>query len=339
MGFDLALLLISLGVVLVSAGFFTNGVEWLGRKLHLTEGAVGSILAAVGTAMPETLIPLIAILSGNGDVMEEIGIGAILGAPFMLGTLALLINGGAVLVFRRARVENYPRLEPDALVIRRDLFFFLVVYTLAIAAAFLPRPLKLLVALGLVVSYVYFVYQTITRGRTLGEEEEEGEVEPLYLARKFADPPLVLVVVQVLLAFSGILVGAKFFVQGVADLSALLGVPALVFSLLVAPLATEMPEKFNSVIWLAQRKDTMALGNITGAMVFQSSVIPAIGIVLTPWVLTETAFLSALLALASALLTYLLLLRRGFLDARLLVAYGGVFYAAFVMAVLTGTVE
>ncbi|AEG14032.1 sodium/calcium exchanger membrane region [Desulfofundulus kuznetsovii DSM 6115] len=327
---DLALLLISLGVILVSAGFFTNGVEWLGRKLCLTEGAVGSILAAVGTAMPETVIPLIAILLGSGEVGEEIGIGAILGAPFMLGTLALLISGGAVLVFRRTR------LEPDPHVIRRDLFFFLVVYTLAIAAAFLPRPLKLVVALGLVVAYIYFVYETITKGRTL--DQEEGECEPLYLCKRVDNPPLVLVIVQVLLAFLGIVAGAKVFVDGVADLSAILGVPAFVFSLLVAPLATEMPEKFNSVIWLAQHKDTMALGNITGAMVFQSSVIPAIGIILTPWVLTETAFLSALLALASGLVTYLLLLRRGFLDARLLVAYGGVFYAAFVAAVLTGTI-
>jgi cation:H+ antiporter len=330
MGLDVALLLISLGVILVSAGFFTNGVEWLGRKLRLTEGAVGSILAAVGTAMPETVIPLIAILLGGGEVGEEIGIGAILGAPFMLGTLALLISGGAVLAFRRTR------LEPDPYVIRRDLFFFLVVYTLAIAAAFLPRPLKLVVALGLVVAYIYFVYETITKGCTL--DQEEGECEPLYLCKRLDNPPLVLVIVQVLLAFLGIVAGAKVFVNGVADLSDILGVPAFVFSLLVAPLATEMPEKFNSVIWLAQRKDTMALGNITGAMVFQSSVIPAIGIILTPWVLTETAFLSALLALASGLVTYLLLLRRGFLDARLLVAYGGVFYAAFVAAVLTGTI-
>ncbi|MGB9803623.1 sodium:calcium antiporter [Desulfofundulus sp.] len=330
MGLDIALLLISLGVILVSAGFFTNGVEWLGRKFRLTEGAVGSVLAAVGTAMPETVIPLIAILVGGGEVGEEVGIGAILGAPFMLATLALLISGGAVLAFRRKR------LEPDPRVIRRDLFFFLVAYTLAVAAAFLPRLCKFLAALGLVVAYIYFVYLTIARGRTL--DREEGDHEPLYLCKKLDDPPLVLVIIQVLLAFSGIVAGAKVFVNGVTALASLLGIPAFVFSLLVAPLATEMPEKFNSVIWLAQRKDTMALGNITGAMVFQSSVIPAIGILLTPWVLTKTAFLSALLTLVSGLLTYLLLLRWGFLDARLLVAYGGAFYAAFVAAVLTGVI-
>ncbi|MBE3586211.1 MAG: sodium:calcium antiporter [Thermoanaerobacter sp.] len=337
MGLDAALLLISLGVILISAGIFTNGVEWLGRKLRLTEGAVGSILAAVGTAMPETVIPLIALLLGHGEAEREIGIGAILGAPFMLGTLALFISGGAVLAFRRQRAASYPRLEPDAVVIRRDLLFFLVVYTLAIGAAFLPRPWKPVVATGLVAAYIYFVYETMSKGHTLDGEESEGD--PLYLYRKAGDPPLGLVVFQVLLGFLGIVGGARVFVDGVADLSALLGVPALVFSLLVAPVATEMPEKFNSVIWLAQRKDTMALGNITGAMVFQSSVIPAIGMVLTPWVLTETAVFSAMLALASGLLTYLLLLWRGYLDARFTMVYGGIFYASFVAAVLTGKVS
>lgn len=206
---------------------------------------------------------------------------------------------------------------------------------MAILTAFLPRPVKPVVAVGLILAYVYFVYETITKGQNFCQEEE---VEPLYLGKKFADPPLILVVAQVLLALSGIVAGAKFFVQGVTDLSALLGIPAFVFSLLVAPVATEMPEKFNSVIWLHQRKDTMALGNITGAMVFQSSIIPAIGIILTPWVLTETALLSALLALISALSTYILIRRRGFLDARVLVVYGGAFYMAFMAAVLTGAV-
>ncbi len=42
--------------------------------------------------------------------------------------------------------------------------------------------------------------------------------------------------------------------------------------LLVAPIATELPEKFNAVIWIRQGKDTLAMGNITGAMVFQASI-------------------------------------------------------------------
>ncbi|MBI4389541.1 MAG: sodium:calcium antiporter, partial [Nitrospinae bacterium] len=51
------LLIASFVLILLAAELFTNGVEWLGDKLNLTQGAVGSILAAIGTALPETIIP------------------------------------------------------------------------------------------------------------------------------------------------------------------------------------------------------------------------------------------------------------------------------------------
>jgi len=335
---EIGILLLSLGLILISAGFFTNGVEWLGKKMNLTVGAVGSILAAIGTAMPETIIPLIAILFSRGEVGHEIGIGAILGAPFMLGTLALFLSGGSVLAFfKKVRQENYPRIEPEPLVIRRDLTFFVPLYTLAVLATFFSWPLKIAVVVVLIMAYLFFVYHTITCGKRCAGEEVE--MDPLLIARKSTNPPLFLVLLQIGMALAGIIIGAKYFVDGIKTLSALWGLPALIFSLLIAPLATEMPEKFNSIIWLGQRKDTMALGNITGAMVFQGSIIPAVGILLTPWVLSEAALLSAILALVSALFTLTIIKYRGFLDARHLLTYGGVFYLVFLIAALTGIIS
>src|SRR5947208_12934592 len=95
--FDLGVALV---VILLSAELFTNGVEWVGEAFGLSEGAVGSVLAAVGTALPETMLPLVAILLGHGGG-EEIGTGAILGAPFMLTTLAMFVVGVSVLLFAR----------------------------------------------------------------------------------------------------------------------------------------------------------------------------------------------------------------------------------------------
>ena len=47
-----ALLGSSLLVILAGAELFTNGVEWIGEGFGLSEGVVGSVLAAVGTALP-----------------------------------------------------------------------------------------------------------------------------------------------------------------------------------------------------------------------------------------------------------------------------------------------
>ena len=93
------LLILALGIILLSAELFTNGVEWFGRRYELGEGAVGSVLAAVGTALPETLVPIIAIVFTGGKAADDIGVGAILGAPFMLSSLAMVVTAAAVVIF------------------------------------------------------------------------------------------------------------------------------------------------------------------------------------------------------------------------------------------------
>ncbi|MBC7343220.1 MAG: sodium:calcium antiporter [Clostridia bacterium] len=332
---DIILLVLSLAVILAGAEFFTNGVEWLGKKFNLGEGAVGSILAAVGTALPETMVPIIAIIFGGQASGESIGIGAILGAPFMLSTLAFFITGLAAVAYRKRR-PNYPRMDLDTAIMSRDLGFFLLVYTIAISAAFLHQHIfKEFIATALVLAYGTYAYLTVKHGQGEGADEE---MNPLYFYRFTSNPPTALVFLQVAVALGMIVGGARLFVRGVEDISTMLGVPPFVLALIIAPIATELPEKFNSVIWIGRGKDTLALGNITGAMVFQSSIIPAVGITLTSWVLTRGAMLSAVLALASAGLVYLQILRKRYLTPHILLG-GGVFYSIFILLVVTGVIR
>ena len=115
-----ALLLVALGVILLGATVFTNGLEWFGKKMKLSDGAVGSIFAAIGTALPETLVPIVAIQFGTAEAGHKIGVGAIIGAPFMLGTLAFFISGLAV-VWNRKKRDDYPVMRVDTVVMRRDM--------------------------------------------------------------------------------------------------------------------------------------------------------------------------------------------------------------------------
>src|SRR2546426_6095726 len=109
---DIALIVGAFVLILAGAEVFTNGVEWLGIKLRISHGATGSILAAFGTATPETLIPIIAILFTNTADSDQIGVGAILGAPFMLGTLVMLLIGITAFAFRKRRQRKPPHVEP-----------------------------------------------------------------------------------------------------------------------------------------------------------------------------------------------------------------------------------
>ena len=48
-------------LILIAAEVFVNALEHLGERLGISDGVTGSIFAAVGTAMPETIVPLLAI--------------------------------------------------------------------------------------------------------------------------------------------------------------------------------------------------------------------------------------------------------------------------------------
>ena len=349
---DVIILLASLAVILAGAEVFTNGVEWLGKLLRLGEGAVGSLLAAVGTAMPETLVPIVAIL-GGGDAASEIGIGAILGAPFMLSTLAMLLVAVTALIKKHHNRPNYPELNINTEILSRDLQFFLIVYSVAVLASFLPNHALKVGASGfLIAAYGYYAYQTIKRDSGAAVEEDE-ELHPLYLQRIFggkkaesevaaaaeeshhSEPNVMLVLLQIAIALGLIISGAHLFVGAITEISYALGIPALILSLIIAPVATELPEKCNSIIWTSIGKDTLAMGNITGAMVFQSSVVPTVGILLTPWILNMTALVSVILAIGSAGMIYTQIKLRGHLTPYILLI-GGCFYLVFLALVILG---
>jgi len=298
----IALLLIALSIILVSAELFTNGVEWFGRRYELGEGAVGSVLAAVGTAMPETLVPIIAILFTSGVDADQIGVGAILGAPFMLSSLAMFITGIAVVIFalRGRRSRDVTVNEP---IMRRDLSHFLIAYSLAMIAGLIHwQHVKWVLAPLLLIFYGYYVWETMRAEGDLGDD-----VKPLYFHRHPVMPHRRRIFLQLFISMGGIILGAELFVKEVQSLSASLGASALIVSLLITPIATELPEKFNSVIWMRTRKDTLALGNITGAMVFQSTFPVSVGLIFTSWTLTRDGLVSGALALASGLVFYITL--------------------------------
>jgi cation:H+ antiporter len=338
-------LVLSFGVILSGAELFTNGVEWIGEGFGLSEGAVGSVLAAVGTALPETLLPLVAILSGH-EAGEEIGTGAILGAPFMLTTLAMVVIAVAVLVSARGG-RRPTELEFDHGVLRQDLGTFLVLYSLAAVAGLIHvKAVHYLLAIVLVVGYGYYVRRHFQNpGEAELEREATSEIKPLivwgWLARIRRSVPAWAVdrstaapFVQSGGARAPMVGGGRRVIGAVGVIGDRLGVSPLAFSLLVAPLATELPEKFNSVIWVRRRKDTLALGNMTGAMVFQSSFPVTIGLLLTPWRLEGPALVAALIALAAGSVLWLTVRLRGRLTARLLLLQG-VFYVGYVAYVVT----
>lgn len=327
-----------LGLIVVACMVFTNAIEWAGHRFNLSEGAVGSVLAAVGTALPETLVPIVAIVSGllaftevGQAEGEAIGIGAILGAPFLLSTLAMHISAVAVFYFAATRKRTLT-MHINEHLFRRDLLYFFAAYTVVFLAAFIAdKPVKIGIAIGLLVFYGIYVYRTIKKEHI---SDSEFDLDPLYFGPKHLEPPSWLIFIQIFAGLLGILIMAHLFVEDITHVSKMFHIDPLVLSLIITPIATELPEKFNSVLWLGRQKDNLAMGNITGAMVFQSCIPGAIGIAFTPWVLSDQGILSVLLCLGSSLVIFFCAFLKKEWTPHVLLS-GGLFYLAFIIYSLT----
>jgi cation:H+ antiporter len=327
----IAILLGSFLVILAGSEMFTNGVEWAGERMRLSEAAVGSLLAAVGTALPETLIPAVALVMGGGTpgAHSEVGVGAIIGAPLMLSTIALFVMGIAALAFRARRQRialRVPRVDA-----RRDLGFFLSVFTLTLVAgvAELGHGTRRILAVALILIYVSYATVILRLKREADSEVEHGLYLELLVRGDPSKPRGMPIAAQVIVGVVAILFGAREFVQQIVLLSRHASLSPGVLSLILSPLATELPEKYNAVVWIRQSKDNLALANITGAMVFQSCIPVALGLAFTPWHLSRPELLAGAIAVASAGLLWVNL-HDGELGTPTLIV-GGIVYAAFIV--------
>jgi cation:H+ antiporter len=313
--------------------------------------------------MPETLIPVIAILGpvflgGDVEASHAIGVGAILGAPFMLSTLAMFVTGVAILFYTR-RGRRGTGMRVNTTVLGRDVAFFIVGYGVAIGTAFLPQDLswlKWVAAAFLFVLYAVYVRLHFTDTPEEGDPETLNRlhltrVPPMNTPRMLeidvlpgahsvtgSEPRMAIVVGQVVIALALIIVGAQVFVGAVEHLSTVIGLDPTILALIIAPIATELPEKFNSVLWVRNGKDTLAMGNITGAMVFQSCLPTVLGLLFTTWVFDpESAihFASAGVAFVSTILIFGGMLLRGRLSAWALIIGGPLYLVYLYLALFT----
>ena len=330
-----ATLFLMLIVILIAAEVFTNALEHLGEKLGISEGVTGSLFAAVGTALPETMVPLLALLAGTSSVAvnEEIGVGAILGAPLMLATLSIFLMAFSVWK-RRTSIGH---LRPEKTGLLRDLNFFIAAFAFATLAMFVPHQhivVRYGLGFGMVMIYFVYVMLTLRASKDLVEDGHATEADSdMFLCKLGLPNNMVVIIVQLVLGLALLIAGAKGFIHGVEEAASILGISALLLSLLIIPIATELPEKVNSILWIRKGKDTLAFGNITGAMVFQGTLLPAIGIMLTPWEPRKEVLAGVMITMIAAIWLRVMATREGGLRVWH-IGFNGLLYVTYLAIVL-----
>jgi cation:H+ antiporter len=296
----LFLLLASAAVIYLSCEAFVNGVEWLGARLGLTQTATGTVLAAFGTALPESVVTLVAAAFGTTSAQKEIGVGAALGGPLVLSTIAYGVTAMMLLANARrlGRAAN-PAIEVECASLREDQLWFLAIFVLKVALGLLVFSWKPLLGFAFLAAYgIYTLKELRGKGCAVAETDE---LEPLKLRPHDANPSLAWAALQSLAAIAVIFVASHFFVQQLESFATDLGMSPELAALLLSPVATELPETMNAVIWVRQGKERLALANISGAMMIQATVPTAFGLFWTPWLLQAPLLIAAGVTILSIL--------------------------------------
>jgi cation:H+ antiporter len=355
------LLLLACAVVIyLACEWFVNAVEWLGVRLKVGPVAVGTILAAAGTALPESVVTLVAVLFGSADHGDDIGVGAALGGPLVVGTLAYAVTGGMILLRRRQRSRSAPAAVAasvpgtghgmttalaeaenrgtsgpeeldgtDTARLARDQTWFLAIFVVKVGLGLVAFAIKPWLGWLFFAAYALYFWREMRDG---GEAATSEDLEPLKLQPRRPAPSTPAVVAQTLLTLVVIFAASQLFVRQLEWAGPALGLPAVVVALLLSPIATELPEIMNAIIWVRQGKTQLALANISGAMMIQATVPSGIGLLFTPWRFDTPLLLAGVATLASVI--YLLrLMRSGRVTAGRLAAAAG-FYAAFAVGLV-----
>ncbi len=316
-----------LGMLITLGGceLFSNGVEGLGGRFNLSHAATGSLLAAIGTALPETLIPIIALLSGKTGQKEGIAVGAILGAPFMLGTLAMFFLGLTVLA-RGAIKKRKAELAPNIISLKFEAGYIIFAMAVVLAASLtVSRIACVLAAFLLLGSYVLFFSRALKHEAQADEKYDEDFHFGLFLGLPARRRWLAF---QTAVGLLFMLEGAKLFVEYIQVLAIRSGASPLMLSFLIVPFATEFPEKFNSISWTLKDKDTLAMANVTGAMVFQASIPVSIGLMFTRWALGRAELTAILMVILMIMIIRITVSLRKGIPFWVLLA-GGVLYLVY----------
>jgi cation:H+ antiporter len=268
--------------IYIACEYFVNGVEWVGQRLAIGQTATGTILAAFGTALPESVVTLVAVVFGTTVDEKNIGVGAALGGPLALSTLAYSVVGLTLLGSRTLAVRRKAKLDVDTRRLSRDQGWFLGIFIFKIGLGLFAFHGKSWLGLLFLAAYGLYVMKEL---RAPGDAAEIGELEPLKLRPKSAHPSLLWAAIQTIGALAVIFIASRIFVNQFGAIGPWLGITPQPLALLLSPIATEMPETMNAIIWVRQGKERLALANISGAMMIQATIPSALGLMFTPWLL------------------------------------------------------
>jgi cation:H+ antiporter len=287
------------------------------------------VLAAFGTALPESAVTFVAVMFGHDDAQKNIGVGSAVGGPLVLSTISYAVVGLVLLLSRRKLQRRDACLEVDCKRLSRDKGWFLLIFVVSISLGLTAFSSKRWLGIALFAAYALYVWREMRNDDASAEDQEE--LEALKFRPHDPNPSLSWASLQTVSALVVIAIASRVFVSQLETLGQGLGISAQFVALLLSPVATELPETLNAVIWVRQGRERLALANISGAMMIQATVPAGLGLLFTSWRFDGPLVAAGVITIAAIAVLWGLFQRRT-VSAKTLVPIGGL-YLLFAAAV------
>lgn len=256
---QLFILVGALYCIIHGATLATKYAVKIAANFRLSPYAVGFIVVAIISILPETFISIASSLEG----IPAFGFGVLLGSNVADLTLVIAI---IILTARR------PLTVESKILVHHAIYPFLLLFPIVFG---FDGHLSRIEGIALIIAGMLFYYLTLKQANTPSSAQKE-----LSGRRKN--------ILFLLLSVALLLVGAHFTVSSASTIATLLGMSPVLIGMLIVGLGTTMPELFFSLKAVKQHHDSLAVGDVLGTVLADATIVVGILALINPFNFPKT---------------------------------------------------
>lgn len=243
-------------VLAISAEFLVKGLTKVSYYLRLTEFVVGFMIVAVATSIPELFIGITSAL----NKYPVLSLGNVIGANIIDLTLVI---GIASILRRGIRVETKA--------VKVDTLYMFIIMLLPIILMFFDHEISRLDGCILLVAFFLYIF------RLLGQEKRFRETIDHIPRKEFFTNVAISAISLVLLFLS-----ANMAVKSATSLAVDLSIEPILIGLFILSIGSTLPELTFESTAILERHKYMALGDLIGSIVVNSTLVLGITAIICP---------------------------------------------------------
>ena len=246
---NLFLLIVGLALLILGAELIIRGSVSLGRKLKVSLFAIGVVIVAGGTSLPELASSINAVITNHADL----AVGAVIGSN--IANLILVMAATSFLI----PIGNINQNQMN------QAWINIALAAMLIAMSYFIIPFNFVFGILSICLLFIIMWLQVKKGTLdISEVEEKGDYSLLM--------SIIFIVGGIIL----LVYGSELFVDSAINIANQLNIPEAIIGVSLVAFGTSLPELVVGILSAIRRKVDFALGNVLGSNIY--NVLGVLGI-------------------------------------------------------------